>query len=181
MAKKKAAVKKLLVKKSPGKKTLNQKLPGKKATAKQSSARQTAPGKKTPSKPLSKKRTAPVKVKKQSATSPPPERHPSDSKSKPEGKKASASLGRPLVTAEEKLYLLFKEDYHARQVFDFLRVETVRELEQFTAQEIVHRLSHPVRQTVEGIRRKLAEKNRCLAGDEDYALKHRPPRDGDHT
>jgi hypothetical protein len=68
---------------------------------------------------------------------------------------------------------LFKEDYHARQVFDFLRVETVKELEQFTPQEIVHRLSQPVRQTVDGIRRKLAEKNRCLAGDEEYALKHR--------
>jgi hypothetical protein len=179
MAKKKAAVKKSLVKKTPGKKTPNKKSPGKKAAAKKSSARQVASGKKTPSKPVPKKRTAPVKVKKQAATPPPPERNTSDKTSKPEGKKASASLGRPLVTAEEKLYLLFKEDYHARQVFDFLRVETVRELEQFTAQEIVHRLSHPVRQTVEGIRRKLAEKNRCLAGDEDYALKHRPPRDGE--
>jgi hypothetical protein len=49
-------------------------------------------------------------------------------------KRASAtpdtvSLGRPKITGEEKLFLLFKEDYHARQVFDFLRVETVKDLD----------------------------------------------------
>jgi hypothetical protein len=87
--------------------------------------------------------------------------------------RASATLGRPLVTGEEKLYLLFKEDYHARQVFDFLRVETVKDLEQYTPQDIVHILSKPIRQTVDGIRRRLAEKNRCLAGDEEFALKQR--------
>jgi hypothetical protein len=88
-------------------------------------------------------------------------------------KRASATLGRPLVTGEEKLYLLFKEDYHARQVFDFLRVETVKDLEQFTPQDIVHILSKPIRQTVDGIRRRLAEKNRCLSGDEEFALRQR--------
>ena len=31
------------------------------------------------------------------------------------------SLGRPKVTGEEKLFLLFKQDYHARQVFSFKR------------------------------------------------------------
>src|SRR5688572_20919736 len=30
------------------------------------------------------------------------------------------SLGRPTVTAEEKLFMLFHEDYEARQVFEFL-------------------------------------------------------------
>jgi hypothetical protein len=88
-------------------------------------------------------------------------------------KRASSTLGRPLVTGEEKLYLLFKEDYQARQVFDFLRVDTVKDLEQFTPQQIVHLLSKPMRDTVDGIRRRLAEKNRCLAGDEDFALKRR--------
>ena len=83
------------------------------------------------------------------------------------------SLGRPKVTAEEKLYMLFKEDYHARQIFEFLRVETVRELEQYSPQEIVHRLSRPIRQTVDVIRRKLAAKNRSLAGDEEFAAKHK--------
>jgi hypothetical protein len=94
-------------------------------------------------------------------------------KKKAPARRASATLGRPLVTGEEKLYLLFKEDYHARQVFDFLRVETVKDLEQYTPQDIVHILSKPIRQTVDGIRRRLAEKNRCLSGDEEFALKQR--------
>ena len=57
-------------------------------------------------------------------------------KSKPAGKKGklqpvddAAAIGRVLVTQEEKLYMLFKEDYHARQIFEFLRVETVKDLE----------------------------------------------------
>jgi hypothetical protein len=83
------------------------------------------------------------------------------------------SLPRPTITAEEKLFLLFKENYHARQIFDFLRVETVGELEQFAADDIVKRLSRPVVESVERIRRRLAEKNRYLAGDEKYLLKIR--------
>jgi hypothetical protein len=86
----------------------------------------------------------------------------------------TVSLGRPKVTGEEKLFLLFKEDYHARQVFDFLGVETVKDLERFSPKEIIHRLSQPITKTVDRIRQKLAEKNRCLMGDEEYALKHRP-------
>lgn len=82
-------------------------------------------------------------------------------------------MPRPTITAEEKLFLLFKEDYHARQIFDFLRVETVGELEQFAADEIVKRLSRPVVESVERIRRRLAEKNRYLSGDEQYVLKVR--------
>jgi hypothetical protein len=79
------------------------------------------------------------------------------------------SLGRPTVTAEEKLFMLFHGDYEARQVFEFLRAETVGELEQFTPQEIIHRLSRPIRETVDRIRNTLAERNRCLPGDEAYA------------
>lgn len=82
-------------------------------------------------------------------------------------------MPRPTVTADEKLFLLFKEDYHARQIFDFLRVETVGELEQFAADEIVKRLSRPVVESVERIRRRLAERNRYLSGDEQYLLKVR--------
>jgi len=79
------------------------------------------------------------------------------------------SLGRPLVTIEEKLYLLFKEDYHARQIFEFLRVNTVGELEQFSPEQIIEILSRPVRQTVERIREKLAEYKRCLRDDAAFA------------
>lgn len=66
--------------------------------------------------------------------------------------------------------MLFKDDYHARQVFDFLRVETVHELEQFTPDEIFKRLTRPVAESVERIRRRLAEKKRYLSSDEDYML-----------
>jgi len=71
--------------------------------------------------------------------------------------------------------MLFKEDYHARQIFEFLRVETVKDLEQFTPQQIVKLLSQPIQKTVERIRQKLAEKNRHLAGDESFVVefKHR--------
>jgi hypothetical protein len=83
------------------------------------------------------------------------------------------SLGRPKVTGEEDLDMLFKEDYHARQIFKFLSVGTVKELEQLSAGEILRRLSRPIKETVERIRRSLAERNRCLAGDEDFALDHK--------
>ena len=83
------------------------------------------------------------------------------------------ALGRPTITAEEKLFMLFHEDYEARQVFEFLRAETVHDLEQFTPQEIIHRLSRPIRETVDRIRQKLADRNRCLAGDEPFAVEHK--------
>ena len=94
-------------------------------------------------------------------------------KSAPKAKKARARktvLPRPTITGEEKLFLLFKEDYHSRQIFDFLRVETVRELEQFGPDEIVKRLCRPIAESVERIRRRLADKNRYLSGDEDYLI-----------
>jgi hypothetical protein len=85
----------------------------------------------------------------------------------------AATLGRPKVTGDEDLDLLFKEDYHARQIFKFLSVSTVKQLEQFSAAEILRRLSRPIKETVERVRRSLAERNRCLEGDEDFALEHR--------
>src|SRR5688572_24243635 len=88
---------------------------------------------------------------------------------KPKPKTKEPSLGRPLVTNEEKLYMLFKEDYHARQIFEFLRVETVKDLEQFSSEQIVRLLSKPIRTTVDRIRQKLAEKNRHLLEDVEYA------------
>ena len=83
------------------------------------------------------------------------------------------SLGRPTITAEEKLFMLFHDDYHARQIFEFLRAETVGDLEQFSPQEIIHKLSRPIRETVDRIRVKLAERNRCLAGDAEFAAEHK--------
>lgn len=117
--------------------------------------------KKTPAKKAAPKKTAPKKTVAKKAPK------------KAVKKKKKPTLGRPVVSAEEQLYMLFKDDYHARQIFEFLRVRTVGELEQFTPQEIVYRLSQPVVDSVDRIRRALAEKNRCLAGDIDFALAHK--------
>ena len=87
-------------------------------------------------------------------------------------KPKTPSLGRPTVSFEEKLFLLFREDFHARQIFEFLRAETVRDLEQFSPEEIVKRLSQPIRQSVQRIRLKLAQHNRCLRDDQEFALEH---------
>jgi hypothetical protein len=80
------------------------------------------------------------------------------------------ALGRPTITAEEKLFMLFHDDYHARQIFEFLRAETVGDLERFSPQDIIDRLSRPIRETVDRIRMKLADRHRCLAGDEHFAF-----------
>jgi hypothetical protein len=85
------------------------------------------------------------------------------------------SLGRPRVTGEEDLDLFFKEDYHARQIFKFLGVQTVKELERYSSSEILRRLSEPIKKTVERVRHLLAQYNRCLHGDETYALEHKTP------
>ncbi len=96
---------------------------------------------------------------------------------KPAARKAAkepdVSLGRPLVTQEEKLYMLFKDDYHARQIFEFLRVDTLKELEELSPQQIVRRLSKPVFDTVDRIRAKLAEMKRSLRDDEAFAAEYR--------
>jgi hypothetical protein len=82
------------------------------------------------------------------------------------------SLGRPKVTGEELLFMLFKEDYAARKIFDFLRVERVKDLEQYSPQQIVRLLSRPITETVDRIRRKLAEKNRSLRDDAEFASEY---------
>ncbi len=86
-------------------------------------------------------------------------------------KKKTASLGRPRVTGDAKLDQFFKRDYQAREIFEFLGVTTVKELESHRPAEIVDRLTSPVVQAVERIRIALALNNRCLAGDRKFALK----------
>ena len=96
----------------------------------------------------------------------------SGKKKSPKKRAAVPTLGRPLISAEEKLYLLYKEDYHARQIFEFLRVESVGDLEKFSPDQIVKLLSKPIRTTVERIRQKLADKNRHLLDDTEFAIEH---------
>jgi hypothetical protein len=126
--------------------------------AKKKAVKRTASSKAKPSKtrvkakPAAKARRTPARAKRASAKGP--------------------SLGRPTVSLEEKLFLLFREDFHARQIFEFLRADTVRDLEQFSPEEIVKRLSQPIRQSVQRIRLKLARHNRCLRDDQEFALEH---------
>jgi rhamnose utilization protein RhaD (predicted bifunctional aldolase and dehydrogenase) len=91
--------------------------------------------------------------------------------------KLEPSLGRPLVTQEEKLYMLFHDDYQSRQVFEFLRVDTIKDLEEFTPQQIVHLMSRPIRLTVDRIRQRLAQFKRSLKDDEQYATEFRQAKD----
>lgn len=115
-----------------------------------------------PVKPIAKKKSAPLPKPKKKPTPLPKQPVVAD----------EPSLGRPLVTAEEKLYMLFREDYEARQVFEFLRVESVGDLVKLSAEEIVRVLTAPVRRTINRIRQRLAEKNRSLQGDEAYTREH---------
>ena len=118
-----------------------------------------------------------VKPAKKAAKSKAAAKKPLSAKSvKPARKKLAepeVSLGRPLVTQEEKLYMLFKDDYHARQIFEFLRVNTLKELEELSPQQIVRRVSKPVFDTVDRIRQTLAEMKRSLRDDEAYAKEYR--------
>ena len=75
---------------------------------------------------------------------------------------------RPRIPGNADLDLVFKEDYHARQCFAFLRVRSVNDLEKLSPRQINKILSIPFTQTIDRIRRKLAENNRYLAGDEEY-------------
>jgi hypothetical protein len=145
MAKKKVAVKKVK--------------PTKRPAAKQTKPAAKSAGKSKPAAKAAAKSKASAKTKPAAKTTAP--------KVPP-----SESLGRPLVTQEEKLYMLFHEDYEARQVFEFLRVETVGDLIQLSAEEIVRVLTAPVRRTINRIRQRLAEKNRSLQGDEEFTRQH---------
>lgn len=112
-----------------------------------------------------KKSTGKASSKKSSTTKKPASRK--------ANKESDVSLGRPLVTQEEKLYMLFQHDYHARQIFEFLRVNTLKELEELSPQQIVRRVSKPVFDTVDRIRGKLAEMKRSLRDDEAFAKEYR--------
>lgn len=148
-----------------------------KKAVKKKAVKKTVPVKAAPAKKAAVKKTAVKKVVKK-VSRPSGSAEKKIAPARPE-KLAGTSLGRPLVTAEEKLYFLFREDYHARQVFEFLRIETVGELERFSPQEIIHILSTPIRRTVDGIRKQLARQKRYLREDIEFARKFRdvdPPR-----
>jgi hypothetical protein len=83
---------------------------------------------------------------------------------------ASGPLGRARVSGTAELDQYFLKDYEARQVFTFLGVKTLKELEAFSPQQIIDRLSAPMVQTVTRIRKALSMQNRYLAGDQKFAV-----------
>jgi hypothetical protein len=84
-------------------------------------------------------------------------------------RKKSSGFGRVRVPVDARLDLVFQKDYQAREIFDFLKVQSIRELEQFGPDEILERLTGPMQQTVLRIRKTLALVNRHLARDEKFA------------
>jgi hypothetical protein len=122
----------------------------KKQAAKKAPPRKTA--KKTAAKPRTKKVARPAPAKRRTPA-----------------RKGPAALGRVRVAADARLDLLFQKDYQAREIFDFLKVQTLRELEQHAPNEIIERLTGPMVQTVQRIRKTLALVHRHLAKDEKFA------------
>ena len=85
-------------------------------------------------------------------------------------KKPARKLGRSRIPIDAPLDVVFQNDTQAREAFHFLGVHTIRELEQFNPDDLVMRLTSPAKQTVGRIRKILAMNNRCLEGDESFAL-----------
>lgn len=85
-------------------------------------------------------------------------------------KKPVRKLGRSRIPVDAPLDVVFQNDSQAREAFVFLGVHTIRELEQFHPDDLVMRLTSPAKQTVGRIRKILAMNNRCLEGDEGFAL-----------
>jgi len=128
--------------------------------------RKTAAKKKTTAKKRTAKKTAQTKSAKRKQPAP---RKKARSKKKARTKPRKR-LGPPKITADARLDVLFQKDYQAREVFAFLGVETVRELEAHAPQEIIDQMTRPLVQTVDRIRKALAMSNRCLADDQQFAL-----------
>lgn len=81
----------------------------------------------------------------------------------------ASKLGRSRIPVDAPLDVVFQSDSEARDAFHFLGIHSIRELEQFSADQLVLRLTSPAKLTVGRIRKKLAMNNRCLAGDEEFA------------
>ncbi|MBL8819241.1 MAG: hypothetical protein JNL58_24635 [Planctomyces sp.] len=85
-------------------------------------------------------------------------------------KKPVRKLGRSRIPVDAPLDVVFQNDSQAREAFVFLGIHTIRELEAFHPDDLVMRLTSPAKQTVGRIRKILAMNNRCLEGDESFAL-----------
>src|ERR1700730_7855790 len=90
-----------------------------------------APKKRSVKKPAARKNPA-AKATKKAAKKPAARR------------KKSTGFGRVRVPVDARLDLVFQKDYQAREIFDFLQVQSIRELEQFAPDEILERLTGPM-------------------------------------
>jgi hypothetical protein len=79
-------------------------------------------------------------------------------------------LGRSRIPVDAPLDVVFQNDLQAKEAFMFLGIHSIRELEQFNPDDLVLRLTGPAKLTVGRIRKILAMNNRCLTGDEEFAL-----------
>ena len=79
-------------------------------------------------------------------------------------------LGRSRIPVDAPLDVVFQNDMQAREAFMFLGIHSIRELEHFHPDDLVLRLTGPAKLTVGRIRKILAMNNRCLNGDEVFAL-----------
>ncbi len=79
-------------------------------------------------------------------------------------------LGRSRIPVDAPLDVVFQNDMQAKEAFMFLGIHSIRELEQFNPDDLVLRLTGPAKLTVGRIRKILAMNNRCLTGDEEFAL-----------
>ena len=68
---------------------------------------------------------------------------------------------------------MFLRDYESRQVFEFLNVKTIKELEEYRPAEIIELLTAPIARTIDRIRKALAMNSRHLAGDRKFAIQFR--------
>ena len=136
------------------------------------------PAKATKKKPVVKK----AAVKKTAAKISSPEKKPASKATRKKGvrratmttgirtKKSGKKIGRSRIPADAPLTVVFEKVDDALDAFKYLELNTFRELEEFTPDELVKRLTSPAIQTVGRIRKYLAINNRHLAEDESFAI-----------
>jgi hypothetical protein len=145
------------------KKKAARKTPAKKKAARKTAARKPA-AKKATAKKVVKRAVKKKAAKKKAATAKKPA-----SRTTGVRKARKMPLGRPKVTLDSKLEQLFLRDLEIREVCEFLGITTLRDLEQYRADEIIEKLTAPVVNTVSRIRKSLVMTNRCLKGDQKFA------------
>lgn len=142
-----------------------------KPTAKRPAAKKATAKKKSSSRSATKKAATKTAAKKKVAK---PKKAAAKKTSAPKRKSSKAkTLGRPRVPGDADVDKVFKNDFEARKICEFLNVKTLKQLEKYDPDEIVAKLKAPIVQTVGRMRIALAIANRSLSGDERFAIDFR--------